>query len=81
MIEVIQGGLSDVHRKVVYGAYAVLGVIFGGIQVGYSAAEMAQPLWLKISLAVFTFLGGAIGYTALSNVTTVREVKVENADL
>lgn len=81
MIEVIQGGLSDVHRKIAYGIYAVLGLVIGSIQVAYAAAESGQPVWLTVALAVYAYVGGAIGYTALANVTTVREVEVKNDDL
>lgn len=59
------------HRKVVYGVYAAVGVLLGAIQVGYSSAEHGQPDWLTVTLAVYAFLGGALGATAAGN-TPVR---------
>ena len=52
------------HRKTAYALYAVIGVILGAIQVGYGAAETATPAALTVALAVYAFLGGAIGITA-----------------
>ena len=54
-------------RKPIYGAFAVAGVVIGAIQVGFSAAEIGNPLWLNITLAVFPFLAGAVGFTASAN--------------
>ena len=54
-------------RKPIYGAFAVAGVVIGAIQVGFAAAEAGNPLWLNITLAVFPFVAGAIGFTASAN--------------
>ena len=54
-------------RKPLYGAFAVAGVVIGAIQVGFAAAEAGNPLWLNITLAVFPFVAGAIGFTASAN--------------
>lgn len=54
-------------RKPIYGVFAVAGVIIGAIQVGYAAAEAGNPLWLNITLAVFPFVAGAVGFTASAN--------------
>ena len=54
-------------RKPIYGAFAVLGVVIGAIQVGFAAAEAGNPLWLNITLAVFPFVAGAVGFTASAN--------------
>lgn len=54
-------------RAWVYGAYGAIGVGLGATQVGYATAEVAAPTWLKVTTAVFAFLGGAIGYTAASH--------------
>ena len=54
-------------RKPIYGAFAVVGVIIGAIQVGFAAAEAGNPLWLNITLAVFPFVAGAVGFTASAN--------------
>ena len=54
-------------RKPIYGAFAVAGVVIGAIQVGFAAAEAGNPLWLNITLAVFPFVAGAVGFTASAN--------------
>lgn len=54
-------------RKHIYGAFAVAGVIIGAIQVGIAATGDANPEWLLVTLAVFPFLAGAIGFTASAN--------------
>ena len=54
-------------RTKLYLAYSVLGVVLGAVQVGFATVEAPFPPWLKITLAVFVFLGGAIGYTAASH--------------
>ena len=59
------------YRKVAYALYAVVGVLLGAIQVGYGAAEAGQPVALTVALAVYAFLGGALGVTAAQN--TPRE--------
>lgn len=59
-------------RKTVYAVYATLGLALGAVQVGYSAAEAGQPTWLTVALAVFAFVGTAIGATAATNTPTAR---------
>lgn len=61
-------------RKPLYGAFAVIGVIIGAIQVGFSAAEVGNPLWLNITLAVFPFVAGAVGFTASANTSDDLDV-------
>lgn len=56
-------------RKHIYGAFAVAGVVIGAIQVGIAATGDANPEWLLVTLAVFPFLAGAIGFTASANTT------------
>lgn len=51
-------------RKPIYGAFAVIGVVIGAIQVGYAAVDVANPQWLIVALAVFPFVAGAVGFTA-----------------
>lgn len=60
--------LPSHYRKIAYAIYAVVGVLLGAIQVGYGAAEAGQPVALTVALAVYAFLGGALGVTAASNV-------------
>lgn len=54
-------------RKPIYAAYALAGAIIGAVQVGYLSAEAGQPLWLTVALAVYGFIGTAIGFTASAN--------------
>lgn len=54
-------------RGPIYSIYAVLGLALGATQVGYAAANAGQPTALTVCLAVFAFLGTAVGYTAASN--------------
>lgn len=54
-----------------FGMYCVLfalDVIVGGAEIGYDTAELAYPLWLKISHADLKYLTAAGFLTALSNV-------------
>jgi len=69
--------LTPAHRKLVYAVYALLGVVVGAIQVAYVAAEAGQPVWLNVSLAVYGFLGTALGLTAAANTPTGRHVATD----
>lgn len=60
-------GISPSIRKTFYYVYGLLGIVIGATQVGYSAAELGQPVWLTVSLAVFAFVGTAFGVTAGAN--------------
>ena len=63
----ISAYIPAAFRKPLYGAFAVAGVVIGAIQVGFSASEVGNPLWLNITLAVFPFVAGAVGFTASAN--------------
>jgi hypothetical protein len=54
-------------RAVIYTIYSVVGLCLGGAQVGYSAVPLPAPVWLKVALAVFAFVGGGIGFTAATH--------------
>lgn len=56
-------------RRVLYAVYALVGLSFGAIQVGYSAGSVDQPVWLIVAWAVFGFVGTGLGLTAASNIT------------
>lgn len=56
-------------RKPIYSVFAGLGLILGAIQVGFASAEVGQPVWLTVSMAVYAFLAG-MGFT-LSQANTV----------
>lgn len=59
--------LSPKARAITYTGYALLGVALGAVQVGFAAAEQGQPVWLTVALAVYAFVGGAVGFTAVSH--------------
>jgi len=58
-------------RRRVYAVFAVLGVVIGATQVGYAAADAGQPVALTVVLAVYAFVGGALGFTAAQNTPAV----------
>lgn len=59
---------SPVARRVIYGAYAVVGVIAAATTVGFASSETATiPEWLGIANAVIAFLGGPVGALAATN--------------
>src|SRR5699024_12636725 len=66
-VEHIFEGINPTTRKTAYYIYGLIGVAIGAIQVGYSAAELGQPTWLTVALAVFSFIGAAFGITAGPN--------------
>lgn len=53
--------LEPHQRKVVYVAYALAGLILG------AWAVVDQPEWLTSALAVYAFVGTALGLTANAN--------------
>lgn len=59
-------------RGPLYTVYGVLGVAVGATQVGFASANADQPTWLTVTLSVYAFLGGAIGYAAASNTPTTE---------
>lgn len=72
--------LSEPKRKVMYVAYAIIGVGLGATQTGFSAAEVGSPLWLVVASAVYLYVGGAFGLIAAQNVGA-REVVVPDTDV
>lgn len=55
-------------RAKVYTLFWVVGLALGATQVGYGAADTGSPSWLLVAMAVYAFLGGAVGYQAKKNV-------------
>lgn len=55
-------------RRALYVIQFVLGLALGATQVGYASADVGQPTWLTITIAVFTFLCAGLGFTAQANV-------------
>ena len=60
-------------RLLAYRIFALVGVGIGAVQVGYSSADVGQPVWLTVALAVYAFLGGALGMTAATYVPDNQE--------
>lgn len=54
-------------RKKVYGIYALIGTLIGAIQVGFASAGEEQPKAILVALAVYAYLGVALGATARAN--------------
>jgi len=61
--------IPPAYRKFVYLAYALVGVVFGALQLSYMPGE---PHWLTVAWAVYGFVGTAFGITAHVNTPTVR---------
>ncbi|MCW2866426.1 MAG: hypothetical protein JWR20_614 [Marmoricola sp.] len=83
----LTGILSPKVRRDVYTIYAGVGLLIGCVQAAIGAvSEGPTPDFLKAALAVYAFIGTAIGATAASNVTvpgadeTGRADGVEGAD-
>ena len=60
-------------RKPLYGVFAVVGVLIGAVQVGIAAAGGSNPEWLLVTLAVFPFVAGAVGFTASANTNQTQD--------
>lgn len=54
-------------RGRLYSCFAFIGLGLGSAQVGYSAADSGQPTWLTVALAIYAYVGVAIGYTAATH--------------
>lgn len=76
---IIKENLPAKWRKVIYATYAILGVVIGATQVGFAAAEVGQPVWLTVTLAVYAFVGGAVGLTATSHTPRQQDVEPRHA--
>ena len=55
------------YRATIYAIFAALGIAIGAVQVGFASAGEGQPVWLTVALAVYAFIGGAVGITANAN--------------
>ncbi len=55
-------------RGTVYAGYALVGLVIGSVQAAYSALpDSHAPDFLTAALAVYAYLGIALGFTAASN--------------
>ena len=60
-------------RKPIYAIYAVLGVILGAVQIALDP----DPSWLMTTMAVYAFVGGAIGFVPSANTIPTKAVAVD----
>ena len=56
--------IPPAYRLRAYQVFALVGVVLGAVQVGFAAADTGQPVALTVALAVYAFVGGALGLTA-----------------
>lgn len=66
--------IPPLWRKRLYVTYGFIGLVIGAVQVGFASAQMGQPTWLNVVLAVFGFTGTALGFTAASNTPRREEL-------
>lgn len=60
---------NPVLRKRLYAVYASIGTVLGAIEVAFLALpDESTPLWLRVAIAVYLFIGGAFGFGARSKV-------------
>ena len=62
MQEIVNG--NPALRRRLYTVYAIAGLILGSVQVGFSSADVGQPVALTVALAVYGFVGTAFGFQA-----------------
>src|SRR5690625_7645277 len=76
---------NPVLRKRLYAAYASVGTVLGAIEVAFLAMpDESTPLWLRVAIAVYLFVGGAFVIGARSkvdaqpvDVTSATELVIE----
>jgi hypothetical protein len=64
-------------RHALYVVLWGVGLVLGAVQVGYGATDADAPALLHVALAVYAFLGAAVGYTAQANVSFPVEAGYE----
>lgn len=67
-------------RKPIYQIFAAIGLLLGAIQVGFSTAEIGQPVWLTVAMGVYAFLAG-VGFTVSQANTVTPTATIEGIDL
>lgn len=55
-------------RQVAYIVFAILGIAIGATQVAFATAAVVAPVWLAVTIAVYAFVGGQMGFTAADRV-------------
>jgi len=61
-------------RRIAYYVAFLVGIGLGALQVGFQAAEMGFPTWLKVALSVYAFLAAGLGLTAAQNMPSYEDV-------
>lgn len=69
---------SDNARRAVYAVFGLLGLALSATQIGFGAAEIAQPVWLTVALAVYGFIAASGFGVALANVRPAAVVAYED---
>lgn len=59
--------LDSKARKTVYVVYGSVALLAACIDVGYAAANVADPTWLTVSQSVLAYLAAPVGVLAASN--------------
>lgn len=62
-------------RRRMYLIYGLMGISIGAAQAGISAAQIDQPKALTVVLAVYAYLGIALGLTAAANTDQPPKVR------
>lgn len=55
-------------RQIAYIVFAILGIAIGATQIAFAAAALTAPVWLAVTVAVYAFVGGQMGFTAADRV-------------
>lgn len=63
----LQDILTPAQRAKVYAIFGLLSLTLTATQVAFLAIPLDEPTWLRVALAVFTFVSGAVGFTAKAN--------------
>ena len=63
---------SETARRIIYSVYVVVAFVIACIQVGYSAAQVANPIWLTVALAVVAYAALPIGGLAVANTSSQK---------
>lgn len=58
---------SPKKRKLVYGIYAVLGIVIGSIQVGFDSSGVEAGTWLSVMTSIYIYLSVPFGVLAVVN--------------
>ena len=77
----LYNALPPKARKTIYIAFALAGLVIGGVHVGFSSAGASPPVLLDVALAVYAFVGSALGLTAFSNTPKAAQIGIDLQEL